>query len=214
MQQASATQLTGVNSVPRSDAEAKKTGSSLFSWFGSVVIVVAIVAPLAVQRYLEFDPALIATFGYLAVFTLGFVGSITLFLPIPVLGLVFVAATTLNPFLLALAAAVGITLGMAGCYALGKAGHRMAKKAEPDPSSKLYRLLIKMVEWYKKNVTVASFVIAATPNPMFDYAGYLAGMSKVSATRFLVATFAGKMVQSFGVALLGYYAFEQISGWY
>lgn len=186
----------------------------MFSWAGTLVIIVAVVTPLAVQRYLEIDPALVATFGYAAVFMLGFVGSITLFLPIPVLGLVFVGATTLNPVLLALAAAAGITLGMAGCYMLGKAGHRMAKKAEPDPGSRLFRLLTRMVGWYKSNVTVASFLIAATPNPMFDYAGYLAGLSKVSCTQFLVATFAGKMLQSLGVALLGYYAFEQISSLY
>ena len=212
MQQASVSQLPGAQSV--ADARDKKSRGSLFSWAGSLVIVVAVIAPLAVQRYLEFDPALVATFGYAAVFTLGFVGSITLFIPIPVLGLVFVGATTLNPFLLALAAAAGITLGMAGCYVLGKAGHKMAKRAEPDPSAKLYRLLMWMVAWYKKRVAIASFVLAATPNPMFDYAGYLAGLSQVSLTRFLVGTFAGKMAQSLGVALLGYYAFEQISALY
>jgi membrane protein DedA with SNARE-associated domain len=212
MQQATISTLTAA-SPPVSASEVKRKGS-WFSWVGSAVIVVAIIAPLAMQRYLEFDPALIATFGYAAVFILGFVGSITLFLPIPVLGLVFVGANTLNPLLIAFAAAAGITLGMAACYMLGKAGHKMAKRAEPSPGDKLYRLLTRMVEWYKGHVTVASFLMAATPNPMFDYAGYLAGLAQVSQTRFLLATFAGKMAQSLGVALLGYYAFEQISALY
>jgi membrane protein DedA with SNARE-associated domain len=36
----------------------------------------------------------------------------------------------------------------------------------------------------------------------------------VDRNRFLFATFAGKVVQSMVVALLGYYAFERISSWW
>jgi len=82
----------------------------------------------------------------------------------------------------------------------------------PDPQSGMgYGTTVRVTGWYTHHVTAASFFVAAVPNPVFDYAGYIAGLTGVSQARFLTATFAGKAVQSIVVALLGYYAFEQIS---
>lgn len=189
----------------------KNLRSTVAGWLGTVVVLVAIAAPLLLERYVEFDPGLLLTFGYLAVFLLGILGSVTFFLPVPVLTLVFAGATVLNPILLAVVAAAGITLGMAGCYALGKAGSRFAERSQPEPGSRMYRWTQRVANWYTRNVATASFVIAAIPNPVFDYAGYVAGLAGVNQKRFLLATFIGKVVQSLVVALLGYYAFDQIS---
>ena len=175
------------------------------------IILVAIAGPIYLERYIELDPGLVMTFGYLAVFLLGVLGSVTFFLPMPVLTLVFAGATVLNPILLALAAAAGITLGMAGCYALGKAGSRLAARSQPDPGSRLHGWIQRVTAWYTSHVSIASFLVAAIPNPVFDYAGYVAGLAGVDQKRFLLATFLGKVVQALVVALLGYYAFEQIS---
>ena len=185
--------------------------SAIAGWVGAAIILAAVAGPIVLQRYATFDPALVMTFGYAAVFVFGVLGSITFFLPVPTLTLVFAGSTMLNPLLLAIAAAAGITLGMAGCYALGRAGSRLAQRSQPDPGTRLYRATTRVSDWYTRNVTATSFVVAAVPNPVFDYAGYFAGLTGVSQRRFLLATFAGKVVQSLIVALLGYYAFEQIS---
>ncbi len=185
--------------------------NTVTGWIGVIVVMAAMAGPIALQRYVSFDPALVMSFGYAAVFFMGALGSITFFLPVPTLTLVFAGATILNPMLLAVAAAAGITVGMAGCYALGKAGSRLAERSQPDPGTKMYRATTRVTHWYNRNVTITSFFVAAIPNPVFDYAGYFAGLTGVSQKRFLVATFAGKVVQSLVVALLGYYAFEQIS---
>ncbi len=185
--------------------------STVTGWVGFIILLAAIAAPIVLQRYMTFDPGMLMTFGYAAVLVMGALGSITFFLPVPTLTLVFAGATILNPVLLALAAAAGITIGMAGCYALGKAGSRMAERSQPDPGTRLHRATSRVNEWYTRNVTATSFFVAVIPNPIFDYAGYYAGLTGVSQTRFLAATFAGKVVQSLVVALLGYYAFEQIS---
>lgn len=190
----------------RSGRREKVTG-----WIGFIILAAAISAPIVLQRYVTFDPSMVMTFGYVAVLLMGALGSITFFLPVPTLTLVFAGATILNPVLLAIAAAAGITIGMAGCYALGKAGSGLAERSQPDPGTRLYRATARVTHWYNRNVTVTSFFVAAVPNPVFDYAGYFAGLTGVSQTRFLAATFVGKTVQSLVVALLGYYAFEQIS---
>ena len=185
--------------------------SVVAGWIGVVVVIAAMAAPLVLQRYATFDPAMVMTFGYAAVFVMGALGSVTFFLPVPVLTLVFAGATVLNPVLLAVAAAAGITLGMAGCYALGKAGSKMAQRSQPDPGTRMHRATVRVGGWYTRNVTTTSFFVAVVPNPVFDYAGYFAGLAKVDQKRFLAATFAGKVLQSLVVAFLGYYAFEQIS---
>ncbi len=184
---------------------------SLASWAGTVILLAAIASPIILQRYLTFDPALVISFGYIAVIILGALGSLTFFLPVPTMTLVFAGATMLNPFLLAVAAAAGITIGMAGCYALGRAGSGLAERSQPDPGTRLYRVTVRVNRWYGGNVTVASFFIAAVPNPVFDYIGYFSGLTGASQSRFLFGTFVGKTVQSLIIALLGYYAFEQIS---
>lgn len=178
---------------------------------GVIVLAAAIAGPVLLQKYATYDPALVITFGYAVVFFFGVLGSITFFLPVPTMSLVFAGSTILNPVLLALAAAAGITVGMAGCYALGKTGSKLAERSQPDPSTRLYRVTVRVANWYSRNVTVTSFLVAALPNPVFDYAGYFAGMTNVDEKRFLAATFAGKVVQALVIAMLGYYAFEQIS---
>lgn len=180
-------------------------------WTGFIVVLAAVAAPIVLQRYATFDPAVMMTFGYAVVFVMGALGSVIFFLPVPTLTLVFAGATVLNPVLLALAAAAGITLGMAACYALGKAGSKVAERSQPDPGTRLHRATSMVTGWYTHNVTTASFFVAAVPNPVFDYAGYFAGLAGFDQKRFLAATFAGKTLQSLVVALLGYYFFEQIS---
>lgn len=212
MQQATISPIPLLFNGPSAD-EKKGSGrrSVAAGWIGLIVVIAAIAGPMVLQRYATFDPAMMMTFGYAAVFFMGALGSITFFLPVPVLTLVFAGATVLNPVLLAIAAAAGITLGMAGCYALGKAGSKFAERSQPDPGTRLHRATVRVSGWYSRNVTTASFFVAAVPNPVFDYAGYFAGLAKVDQKRFLAATFAGKVVQSLVVAFLGYYAFEYIS---
>ncbi len=50
----------------------------------------------------------------------------------------------------------------------------------------------------------AFFLIAATPDPVFDYAGLIAGASELDARRFRASTFACKMTQVTVIAVLGH----------
>ncbi|MDP6667149.1 MAG: hypothetical protein QF357_07080 [Dehalococcoidia bacterium] len=105
------------------------------------VIVVACIAPIAAQRFLSVSPALIGSVGVPVIVLLGFLGSATVFVPVPVLPLVFTGAAILNPVVLVVAAAASITAGMAVCYILGRRGHSRAvrvaassRKTCPDQS--------------------------------------------------------------------------------
>jgi uncharacterized membrane protein YdjX (TVP38/TMEM64 family) len=182
----------------------EKAKSSRYATVGAgALILLACVIPIAVQKYLVIDPAVIGMVGIPMIILLGFVGSATVVIPVPVLPLVFTGAAVLNPIGLVIAAAASITAGMAVCYVLGRRGHsRATRVAEsqanlPKPISNLY-------SWSTDNVGTASFLIAATPNPMFDYARLIAGASRLDARKFLAGTFAGKITQAYVIAFLGH----------
>lgn len=198
------------NLITGEKAVEEKAKSSRYATVGAgALILLACVIPIAVQKYLVIDPVVIGMVGISMIILLGFVGSATVVIPVPVLPLVFTGAAVLNPIGLVIAAAASITAGMAVCYVLGRRGHsRATRVAEsqanlPKPISNLY-------SWSTDNVGTASFLIAATPNPMFDYAGLIAGASRLDARKFLAGTFAGKITQASVIAFLGHTLGERL----
>jgi membrane protein DedA with SNARE-associated domain len=189
--------------------EEKKKSSRYTTVGAGALILLACVVPIAVQKFLVIDPAVIGMVGIPMIILLGFIGSATVVVPVPVLPLVFTGAAVLNPVGLVIAAAASITAGMAVCYILGRRGHsRAARVAEaqaklPTPISNLYT-------WSTDNVGTASFLIAATPNPVFDYAGLIAGAGRLDVRKFLAGTFAGKIAQASVIAYLGHTLGEKL----
>ena len=125
------------NQVAVSDGEHNRWTSPTVSTFVTVgVLVVACIAPIAVQRFLPISPGIIAAVGIPMIVLLGFLGSVTVMVPVPVLSLVFAGAAILNPVTLVIAAAASITAGMAVCYVLGRRGHsRSARIAAANRSN-------------------------------------------------------------------------------
>jgi len=64
------------------------------------------------------DPGVIIAIGIKAMVVLGFLGSVAVLLPVPVLSIVFSAAAMANPFV----PAFGTTCGIAVCYHLRRKG--------------------------------------------------------------------------------------------
>lgn len=201
------TNLVTGESVAKNNS--KKT---VYARFGAIaLLLVACIAPIAVQKYVAIDPALIGMVGIPMIILLGFVGSVTIVLPVPVLPLVFTGAAILNPVGLVIAAAASITAGMAVCYVLGRRGHRRAAMVTAESQARLPAPVSSFYSWSTDNVGTASFIIAATPNPVFGYAGLIAGAGRVNVRRFLAGTFFGKMAQASVIAFLGQTLGGQIS---
>ena len=176
------------------------------------VVVVACVVPIAVQHFVPISPGLIGAVGIPMIILLGFLGSVTVVVPVPVLPLVFAGAAILNPVTLVIAAAASITAGMAVCYVLGRRGHSRSARLASASQSSLPSPIKNIYSWSAENVGTASFLIAATPNPVFDYVGFIAGASRLNVHRFLAGTFAGKTAQASVIAFLGHTVGRQIFG--
>lgn len=142
--------------------------------------------------------------AYAALFLAGFVASVTLILPVPMLGMVFMAAAIFNPIGVALAAAAGISAGLWPTYFAGTAGAATVEGIERSRHAMVRKTTSKLLGWFRTRPFCASFALAAIPNPIFDLAGVMAGAAGVPFRRFLIGSFAGKTVQMLGVAFLGY----------
>ena len=179
----------------------KKSG---YARIGAIALLLfAILGPLAIQKFLTIDPTVIGLVGIPMIILLGFIGSVTVTVPVPVLPLVFTGAI-LNPVGLVIAAAARIITGTAVCYILGRRGHSRTARATAESQASLPAPISSFYSWPTDNVGTTSFLIAATPNPVFNYAGIIAGAGRVDARRFLAGTFFGKMAQASVIAFLGH----------
>ena len=70
------------------------------------------------------------TWGYLGVFIISFLGNATIIFPAPSMIFVFVAASQLNPLLVAIIAGVGSALGESIGYLAGYGGRYVLDKSD------------------------------------------------------------------------------------
>jgi uncharacterized membrane protein YdjX (TVP38/TMEM64 family) len=131
----------------------KKSG---YARVGAMALLLfAILGPLAIQRFLTIDPTVIGLVGIPMIILLGFIGSVTIIIPVPVLPLVFTGAAILNPVGLVIAAAASITAGMAVCYVLGRRAHSRAARVTAESQASLPAPLSNFYSWSTGNVGTA-----------------------------------------------------------
>ena len=119
------------------------------------LLLFAILGPLAIQRFLTIDLTVIGLVGIPMIILLGFIGSVTIIIPVPVLPLVFTGAAILNPVGLVIAAAASITAGMAVCYVLGRRAHSRAARVTAESQASLPAPLSNFYSWSTGNVGTA-----------------------------------------------------------
>lgn len=132
--------------------------------------------------------------GYAGVFIISLISSATVFVPLPGFAIVFAMGAYLNPLLVGIAAGVGSGFGEISGYLAGYAGHNAVER------TRVYREHKKQIE---KWGMPAIFLLAFTPNPVFDVAGVASGAMKMPAWKFLAATIAGKTLRYALLAYLG-----------
>ena len=133
--------------------------------------------------------------GYVGVFIVGFLANATIFLPAPSWALTIAAGATLNPLLVALAAAAGEALGEITGYLAGSSGSIVLENKESYQKSA--RLMKRWGVWF-------IMALAFIPNPAFDIVGILAGALRMPVAKFLWGTFLGKFLRALLLAYGGY----------
>ena len=124
--------------------------------------------------------------GYLGLFILCFLANSTVLLPAPSLMIAASFALILNPFLVALVAALGSSLGELIGYVFGSAGR--------DLSPRFSRFLERWSGSIRSPALLV-FVLALLPLPLFDLAGIYSGGARMPLVKFFPLCFLGKWIK-------------------
>lgn len=140
--------------------------------------------------------------GYPGVFLVSLLSNATLILPVP--GVLFTSAmgAVFNPYLVALAAGTGATLGEITGYMAGFSGQGVIE------NRKWYD---KVTAWMKRFGGITVLVLAFIPNPVFDIAGMVAGALRMPLWKYLIFSWIGKVGKMLLFALGGAQIFGLLS---
>jgi membrane protein YqaA with SNARE-associated domain len=133
-------------------------------------------------------------YGYPAVFFASLLSNLALFLPAPGFAIIFAAGKTLDPVTVGVVAGLGASIAEISGYMVGFSGKAML---DDKP---LYQ---SVHQWMDKSGTLAIFLLAAIPNPIFDMGGLVAGALRMPVWRFLTAAWVGKAIRYAILAAIG-----------
>ena len=166
-------------------------------WKLTLIRVLALIAVIAVTvlLFIYRDQVVkLQALGYPGIFLVSLLSNASLILPIP--GVLFTSAmgAIFNPFLVALCAGTGATLGEISGYLVGFSGQGIIENKQ---------WYDRITFWMKKYGDITIFLLALIPNPLFDVAGMIAGASKKPLWRFLLWAWLGKCLKMLAFALGG-----------
>jgi uncharacterized membrane protein YdjX (TVP38/TMEM64 family) len=135
-----------------------------------------------------------SSLGYPGVVIVTLLISLIVFVPIPYIPVLVIALLSgrFDPNLLALASAIGVTLGRTTIFLASYHGRSLIKKKTLSRMTPLQLLLAKYG-------SLGSFVAALTPFPPDDIIIILLGVSKFAPWKFIVTTFFGKLIVNLAV---------------
>jgi len=159
------------------------------------VLVLLMVVGLTVFLFINRDRVKeLEALGYPGVFLVSLLANATLILPVP--GVLFTSAmgAVFNPYLVALAAGTGATLGELTGYMAGFSGQGVIE------NRKWYD---KVTSWMTKYGGITVLVLAFIPNPVFDIACMVAGALRMPMWKYLIFSWIGKVGKMLLFALGG-----------
>lgn len=150
-------------------------------------LFVAIVIALSIIVFLLRDEiGRVSRVNYVGLLFICFLANSTIFLPAPSLMIAASCAIIMNPWFVALFAAMGSTMGELVGYAFGT--------VTKDLSQRFQRILDKLTGKIH-NQTLLVFILAILPLPLFDIVGVYSGGTKMNLIKFSAVCFAGKLIK-------------------
>ena len=164
---------------------------------------------MVLETFFTVSSQLIAQFSYLGIFLISIASTSTIFFPLPLYAVIFLAAGLgLNPFLVGVVAGVGSAFGELTGYLVGAGGKQLfGKKIRNFP--KKHRTLEKFKELFLRFGFPIIIVTAFLPFP-FDFIGILSGTTNYNVKKFLTATIIGKIAKTLLIAYAGALALPYI----
>jgi membrane protein YqaA with SNARE-associated domain len=150
-------------------------------------------------------------FGYLGVFIISFIGSVSVIFPVPYTIVIFFLGSVLDPVFVAVSSGLGAALGEFSGYLIGYSGRRVV-------SEERQKKMGYMVKLFDKYGPAAIFFFALTPLPD-DLLFIPLGVMRYPFVKAFVPALLGKTLMTFILAFSGQQSIELIevifggSGW-
>ena len=150
---------------------------------------------------LQFDwIAYLLNFGYLGVFLISLIGSLSVVFPIPYTIVIYALGSSLDPLFVAVVSGFGSAIGELSGYVLGYYGRAVVGK-------EMRRKMDFMVKLFDHYGPIAVFIFALTPLPD-DLLFIPLGIMRYNLVKALVPCFFGKLLMSYILAYSGQMSFE------
>ena len=162
--------------------------------FGALGLAIAVTVGIFLLRDQLMDLHLWIAYGYIGAFAISLLSTASLLFPIPGIVVVFVLGHVLNPLLLGLVAAAGMALGETTGYMVGCGGRGLLENR---------RLYLTVERWMERWGSLAIFLFALFPNPLFDLGGAACGALGFPLWKFLLFVFLGRTLRCVGIAYAG-----------
>ncbi|MEE4195976.1 MAG: VTT domain-containing protein [Anaerolineae bacterium] len=177
--------------------EEKNPGQTVFRVIAILFVIILTIVILSIseeiEAFTETIPGL-GWFAYPAIFGVSIIANATIILPVPGVVLTSLFGSVFNPFLVAIAAGIGASIGEMSGYLAGFSGQGIIDNS---------RWIERIQSWMNKFGQWTILILAFIPNPLFDIAGMTAGVMKMKVTRFLFWCALGKILKMLVFALAG-----------
>ena len=134
-------------------------------------------------------------FGYLGVFTISFIGSVSVIFPVPYTIVIYLLGAVLDPFFVAVSGGLGSALGEFSGYALGYYGRAVVSEERRGKMD-------YMVKVFDRYGPVAIFLFALTPLPD-DLLFIPLGVMRYAFWKAFIPALFGKTLMTFILAYSG-----------
>ena len=183
----------------------------------AAAFLLALLAAMAVLPwFLGVSQDDLESLGYPGVFIANFVGTATLFVPVPGLtaagqALIVALAETHNHWGVAFAGSAGMTLAETTAYTAGRIGRAVREESGRPVKGRWGRALRRAGAFVDQLMLRWGFltllVLSAVPNPLFEFAGITAGVVRMNFWRFMLAVAIGKTMRALMLAFVGGWLF-------
>ncbi len=153
---------------------------------------------VAVVYYWEYIQRL-QSYGYLGVFIISFFAGSILILPVPYVAVVFTLGGVLNPALVGIASALGMSVGGVTIYLTGYTGHKLLPHINVNDN-----IYSRIANWARRRGAITVFIMSAVFNPFFIPMAIIMGMLRFRLWKFFLLCWAGNTIKNMVIAYAGY----------
>ena len=175
------------------------------NWRTNLLRLVALLAVVAITIYIISIGNRVEEFrqyGYWGAFFVALLANATVFIPAPGVAIIYAMGAIFNPLYVGLAAGTGGAIGELSGYLAGFSGQAIVERTD---------VYLRVKPWVEKYGGWTILVLSAIPNPLFDVAGFAAGIAKMKMRTFLFSVWVGQLIKMTLFAYAGNYSIEWIS---